>query len=113
MYFITIDAEGFITGLFDGSKDFVHRITGEPMEAASQIPDDSILIGDVCLEKIRTASPDTKPKWDGTCIVQVPVSEEEDVKRELKAMREQIVINDEFDRIDALSLEDAKAELGV
>ena len=44
MIYITIDNLNVINGVYDGSRDYVHRVSGEPIEGAIQVPEGSIYI---------------------------------------------------------------------
>lgn len=113
MYFITIDNDGYLTGMYDGSKDYVHRITGEPIEGAVPIPDEAFQIGETCRNMIKTAAPNTKPRWDGACIGQVALTEEDELRTMLRGATQAAVLQEEKTRIDGLSLAQLKTELGV
>jgi hypothetical protein len=114
MYFITTDAEGFITGVYDGSKDYVHRVTGEPIEGVVQVPEGAFLIGDVCLDILRFSPSTHKPRWDSVsgCMVSEPVTSI-DEKRKVLCRELPVKAGDvELARVKALSDEEVESEWG-
>jgi hypothetical protein len=112
MYFITTDADGFVTGLYKGDKDYVHRITGEPIAGAVQIPDDAIKIGQPCYDLIMNPT-GQRPKWDGTCIVLSTETSLELKKKALFNANMDNILAIESARIDGLTETQIDSELGV
>lgn len=115
MYFITVDSNNYLTGVYDGSLDYVHRITGDPIEGAFQVPDGAILITDMCMQMIRTAAPNTVPKWDPatSCIIQEADLTVEGKRNQLYSSRIDDVLTAEQTRVDALTEAELDAELGA
>lgn len=115
MYFITIDSENLITGVYNGDNDYVHRLTGEPIENAYQVPDDGILISEVCMGVIRTAAPSHIPKWDPVagCVVKVADLSVAGKRKQLLSRNTGSVVTAEQVRIDTLSEAELDAELGA
>jgi hypothetical protein len=112
MYFITVDVDGYLTGMYDGSKDYIHRVTGEPIKDARPLPDGSIPIGDTCITKIRTAYPLHVAKWDGTCVVHEPQSDLAILQEELLSLRTTTYMESQKDAISGMSAEQIRTELG-
>lgn len=115
MYFITIDANNYITGIYDGSLDYVHRITGEPIEGAFQLPAGAFAIDDMCWEAIKSATPDSTPKWDSvnSCIIQEIDLTVAGKRKKLYAERIDNVLEAEEARIAGLTEAEIDAELGA
>lgn len=115
MFFITIDKDNFITGMYDGSKDYVHRVTGEPMADAVQIPDDAFPIMDICVAAIKSAAPTHKAVWNPTkkCIDKVVDDSVAGLRNELYSKRVEPILRAERERIDTLSETQLKSELGA
>jgi hypothetical protein len=112
MYFITTDAEGNITQVVDGSRDYIHRVTGEPIKDALQVPDGAIEIGEPCLNLIKQSSGDLNLKWDGSCVVATPLTDPDLLRKKLIRSRLYSVEQDEINRINALTDEEVLSELG-
>ncbi len=75
--FIKLDGDK-VVGLFDGSSDYVHRVTGEPIENANPVPDGAIPISDSDLDTYRNSFPPNLLRWDGTQLVsRAPETREE------------------------------------
>ena len=66
--FLKLDGDK-VVGLYDGSSDYVHRVTGEPIEDARTIPDGSIPLTEADLATYRAAKPPKLLRWDGTQII--------------------------------------------
>lgn len=66
--FLKLDGDR-VVGLYDGSTDYVHRITGEPIQDANPIPDGSIPLSEADLQTYRDAKPPKLLRWDGAKIV--------------------------------------------
>lgn len=113
MYFITIDANGYVTGLYNGDRDYVHRITGEPIAGAVKVPDGAILIGEPCVSVVRSAQPLFYAKWDGSCVIIEERASELEFRKQLEVQRLEALQTAEVDRINNLTLAEVKAELGV
>jgi hypothetical protein len=105
MYFITVDVDGYLTGMYDGSKDYIHRVTGEAMEGAVQVPDGAIQLPETCLAMIRSSAPTKRPRFDSVlnCIVQEDLTDVDDKRKALKSsLAEQAAYNERV-RIEGLT----------
>ena len=114
MHYITIDADNKVTGIYDGSRDTINRITLEPTPNSVQIPAGAIPIQEECLAKLRTLSYGVDYKWDSNsnCIVEDTISDEEEAKRQLLEKNTPALVAQEHVRISALTLPQVLAELG-
>lgn len=114
MNFITIDENNYITGVFNGSLDYVHRITGDPIPNAFQVPDGAILISEMCMNKIKAAAPTHVAKWDpvNSCIIQELDVSIAGKRKQLFANRLETIMNEEESRIASLTEAALDAELG-
>ena len=112
MYFITTDSFGNVERVYNGSKDYVHRLTGDPIEGAVAIPDDAIRITDVCIRMIRDVGDVSKLRWDGTCLVLNPDGTLQSKKDLLLSQNKDTWLQTEYSRIQALDEASVDAELG-
>jgi hypothetical protein len=79
MYFITVDGDK-VLNIYDGSSDYVHRITGEPIQGAKRVPDNAIPISQLCYETAHAASHFALLRWDGTKVVALPATERDEIE---------------------------------
>lgn len=112
MYFITTDSFGNVERVYNGNKDYVHRLTGEPIEGAVAIPDDAIRIGNLCVQMIRNVSDVAKLRWDGTCLVLNPNGTLQSKKDLLLSQNKNTWLQAEHSRIQALDEASVDLELG-
>ena len=95
-----------------GSRDYVHRVTGKPIENALQVPNDAIEIGQACVDTIAQNTGDYNLTWDGTCVVATPLTDPELLRKKLKHLRLHEVELTEVARIDLLTDAEVLIELG-
>lgn len=91
MWFININAENRIVGLFDGSKDYVHAVTGEDHPERIAVPDGAIQVSKSVYDTIYNARVYPIYKWENDeLVLDVPAEAknyliEDIVSREVKA----------------------------
>ena len=115
MYFITVDGSE-ITALYDGSKDYVHRVTGEAIAGAVTIPDTAIKITQDEADMIKLHGACCSLEWNGTNVINTSVAELDHKKAKLlyfdtgvyKASRK-----DEVDLLTEAEVDTALAAYGV
>lgn len=75
--FFKIDGSDVI-GLYDGSTDYVHRVTGEAFPEAVQLPDGCVPATEADLATYKNTTPPKLLEWDGTKIIaRAPTTREE------------------------------------
>lgn len=80
MIYITVDEFNVITGVYDGSMDYIHRVTGEPIKGAVKVPDGAVYITEQQYEKLLTIERAGYACWvNGDVVEKPPVSFEEKV----------------------------------
>ena len=109
--FLKLDGDK-VTGLFDGSSDYVHRVTGEPIENAKQVPDGAIPITDSDLDVYRNSFPPNLLRWDGTQLISRAPETREEKEMCVYMSREDDVISAEKVRISGLSDSELDAIIG-
>ncbi len=70
MIYITVDNLNVIDGVYDGSKDYVHRVSGEPIEGAVQVPEGSIYINEQQYEKLLQIEKSGYACWINSDVVE-------------------------------------------
>lgn len=115
MYFITVDENQIVTGVYNGDMDYVHRITGDPIRGARPIPDDAIRITTDCYNTVRNAPPGSIVKQDlvQECLVVENPLTLEGKRAKLKSIKEAAALEAEYTRIDGLTEAEIDAELGA
>ncbi len=115
MYFITKDINNTITGVYDGSMDYVHRITGAPIKGAKTIPDDTIEISEMCLEKLQSTGLGGIAVWNevNSCVDVATTLTPEQKKVKLFYGRRQKALDEEVIRIGSLTEAELDTELGA
>lgn len=114
MYFITVDSNNVINGIYNGDMDTVQRTTLEPTPGSVRVPDGAIPITDMCLAKLRTTPIGKVYKWDAaaSCVVEAPLNNLEEAQRQLLEKSSLTLIEQENSRILGLTLEQVLSELG-
>lgn len=68
MYFAKLEGD-VITEIYNGSFDFVHRITGTPMTGAVRVPDGCVQITEDEYDYLLTSPHLLDCTWDGSQVV--------------------------------------------
>ena len=68
MYFAKLEGD-VITEIYNGSFDFVHRITGAPMKGAVRVPDGCVQISSEEYDYLLNSPRLLDCTWDGTQVV--------------------------------------------
>jgi hypothetical protein len=110
--FLKLDGDK-VLGLFDGSSDYVHRVTGEPIENAKPVPDGAIPISDADLDTYRNSFPPSLLRWDGTQLISRAPETREEKELCVYMSRENDVISAEKVRISELSDSELDAIIGA
>lgn len=110
MYFITVDGDK-VLNLYDGSSDYVHRITGEPIAGAKRVPDNAIPISQSCYETISAVSHFALLRWDGMKVVALPATARDEIEAVLFKEAVDVFKAVKLAELSALSLAELEALL--
>lgn len=117
MKFAMVDMNNVVTGIYDGSNDYVHRVTGEAQPNAKQIPMGCLPtpLTDMCFAAIDSIQPGQILVYnpDTECLEAQDPTMMKDKQERLKAIKIPETVAAEEARIEGLTEAELDTELGV